>query len=297
MLFRIAPATVVGFLDDDGPGVAAELAYRFFLALIPFFIFLASLSGFLAAVGDVPDAAKRLTALVSSTLPSNIGSLLTEELERILGERRTGYLSVSVLLTLFAATGATNALIKTMNRAHDVRESRSLIRKYLLSVGLTLLAAGAVLASLIVLVAVRIFAGTIAMSLGLGGQYAELIGLLPLPIVLVGLLVGASVLYRLGPNVHVPAAAVLPGAVFFALVGVSSTYGFSLYVGTLGTYELTYGALASVVVMLIWLYVSAAILLLGAELSGAIAKEITFPLSSQRARLQRRRASPGCECS
>lgn len=282
MLFHIARAAVGGFFHDDGPGAAAELAYRFFLALAPFFIVLASLSGFIAAAVDVPDAAERLTVLVSSALPSNVGSLVTEELERILGERRVGYLSVSVLLTLFAATGATNALIKTMNRAYDVRESRPLVRKYLVSVGLTLLAAGAVIASVIMLVAAHVLAAPIAIALGLGGQYAELIRLLPLPIVLAALTVGASVLYRLGPNVHVPAAAVLPGSVFFAVGWTLSTYGLSAYVETLGTYEVTYGALASVVVMLIWFYVTAAVLVLGAELSAAVAKQITSPrLNSQ----------------
>src|SRR5688500_12199018 len=74
--FRVARAAVRGFLHDDGPGVAAEVAYRFFLALTPFFIFLASLSGFIAAAVDVPDAAERLTALVSSALPPSVWRLL-----------------------------------------------------------------------------------------------------------------------------------------------------------------------------------------------------------------------------
>lgn len=187
MVPRVIERAARCFVEDDSLGTSAELGYRFFLALVPFCLFLTSLSGFVATVLDMPDAAGRITSLVSTAVPSNVGGALSSEMQRVLSERRPGHLSLSLLFTLFAATGATNALIKAMNRAYAVAESRPFLRRYLLAVILTLFAAAAVIVGFTVLVAVRFFTAVVASSLGLATEHATFVGLLPLPIAVAAL--------------------------------------------------------------------------------------------------------------
>lgn len=284
---RITVEAVRGFMADDALELSAGLAYRFFLAIVPFFIFVASLSGFVAAWLGAPDLTERVRQLVAATVPSNVGGILTDQLHDILSERRPGALSVGLLFTLLAATGATTALIGAMNRAYDVTESRPFLRKQAVAIGLTLLAAAAILVSLAILVATRFFASEIASLLHVGTEYQAVIGLAPLPFVFVALALASGMLYWIGPNVSHPPRAVIPGAVLFPAAWLAATYGFSLYVELFGGYQKTYGALGAVAVFLVWLYIDGALLVAGAELNAAVAK-VTRPAELRRQRQQTR---------
>lgn len=271
-VFRVARTAIQGFMGDEALELSAALAYRFFLAIVPFFIFLAALSGFIAYLANAPDVTERLRSLVASTVPSNVGGLLTEQIDAILGRRHPEALSISLVFTLWAATGATLALMRAMNMAYGVAESRPFLRKNAVAIALTLLAAGAVLGAFALLAVMRFFTGSVADLLGLSRQYEAVIGLAPLPLVFLALVLGSGLLYWLGPNLDVPRRGVIPGAVLFAVGWLVATYGFSLYVHLSGGYEKTYGALGGVVVFLVWLYASGALLLAGAELNAAVVK-------------------------
>lgn len=271
-LFTILKTAVQGFMGDEALELSAALAYRFFLAIVPFFIFLAALSGFAASLANTPDVTERVRSIVESTVPSNVGGLLVAEISAILTNRQPGALSISLVFTLWAATGATLALMRAMNMAYDVTESRPFLRKNAIAVALTLLAAGAVLGAFVVLTGVRFFTGSIADLLGLSREYETVIGLAPLPLLFLALAIGSGILYWLGPNLDVPRRGVIPGAILFAAGWLVATYGFSLYVQISGGYEQTYGALGAVVVFLMWLYVNGALLLAGAELNAAVVK-------------------------
>ncbi|MGH2450580.1 MAG: YihY/virulence factor BrkB family protein [Candidatus Limnocylindria bacterium] len=273
ILFRIVKRTVLEFFDDDGPGIAAELAYRFLLALIPFFIFLVAISAFLTALLDIPNAADRLLDLAGRTVPEAVAGVLLEELREILSSREPALLSFGVIGTILAATGGMNALIKAMNRAYDVTESRPFWRKYLLSLGLTMFFSGGLIVAFVVLMAGRFFGAQLAALAGLRGAFEAAFGFAALPIVFALVLTAVTVIYWIGPNVHQPFRWSIPGSVLFAVGWLGVTYGFSLYVERLGTYSETYGALGGVVVLLVWFYLSAAVLVLGAELNAAIAQE------------------------
>ncbi|HUG56202.1 MAG TPA: YihY/virulence factor BrkB family protein [Candidatus Limnocylindrales bacterium] len=273
IVFRVLKRTLLEFIEDDGPGIAAELAYRFLLALIPFFIFLVAVSAFLTALFDIPNAADRLLDLVGRTVPEAVAGVLLEELRAILNTREPALVSFGVVGTILAATGGMNALIKAMNRAYEVTESRPFWRRYLLSLGLTIFFSGGLIVAFLMLMAGRFFGVQLAAIVGLRGAFEAAFGFAALPIVLLLVLAAVTVIYWIGPNVRQPLRWSLPGSVLFAVGWLAVTYGFSLYVESLGTYADTYGALGGVVVLLIWFYLSAAVLILGAELNAAIAEE------------------------
>lgn len=254
-------------MRDDGLGVAAELAYRAFLAFVPFLIFVATLGAFVRDALHIPDPTDRLMELVGGSLPSNVTSLLHEQLTEIFDGRHPGLLSAGLVLALFAATGGTNALVKVINRAYGITETRSFWRRYVLALGITLLVAITLLAAVSMSIAAR-FVGE---WLGLGAVSERLFGLATLPFVALLVFSSALLVYRAGPNIHVPLSCVVPGAIAFVASLLTMTAIFSFYVASVANYGATYGALASVVIFLIWLYLAAALLILGAELNATIA--------------------------
>lgn len=272
-LVETGKRTVRQVMKDDVGGLAAELAYRFLLALFPFFIFLAALGGFVAEVFNVENPTDRIMDLLEGRIPSDAASVLSRQLEGVVESQNPGLLSIGILGAVWAASGGVGAVIKAMNRAYDVQESRPFWRKYALQVGLTLLAGTFIIGAFALLLAGQIFGQELADALGVGGLFALLISLGRWPVVIALLLVAVAFLYWAAPNAKLPFKWITPGSVLFTVVWLAATYGFGLYVAHFGSYNATYGALGGVVILLVWLYLSAFILLVGAELNAVLEEQ------------------------
>src|SRR5919106_737633 len=127
---------------DDVSGAAAELAYRFFLAMFPFFIFLAALGGFVADAADVQDPTQEVMNLLGEGLPADARSVIEGQLRSVVDSRNGGLLTISILAALWAASSGIGSLMRKFNRIFDVDETRSMPKKYGIAVGLTFLGAG-----------------------------------------------------------------------------------------------------------------------------------------------------------
>lgn len=196
--------TATETLADDVPGLAAELAYRFFLALFPFFIFLATLGGLVAGALDIANPAGRLIELVGARLPNDAASVLEKQLRGVVESRNPGLLSFGIIGAIWAASGGFKAVMKAMNRAYDVTEGRSFLLKNLLSVGLTLLAGGFVVAAFVLIVAGEFLGSRVAAALGVGSVWQAVLtyGRWPAAIALV--VVATAFLYWAAPHVDLP---------------------------------------------------------------------------------------------
>ncbi len=259
-------------LSDDVAGLAAELAYRFFLALFPFAIFVAALGGFVARVLGIANPADQITTLLGDVMPPQAADVLSGEIRRIVEAADARLLSIGAVGALFFATGAMNALVKAMNRALELRETRPLPRRYVRSIALTLFAGSALIATLLVFAAGQVVGGTFAARVGLQDGLGSFLALARWPWAAVVLTLVVVALYRFGPNGAPPTIWIVPGAAAFALTWVVALGLYTYFVGHLASYGATYGALAGVAVLLIWLYLSSLILLLGVELSSVLAR-------------------------
>lgn len=270
-MFAVIRNTHRAFSRDDGTGIAAELAYRAFLSFVPFLLFVVTLGAFVRDAFGLPDPTDRLIELLGGSLPTNVTSVVHDQLSQLFGHRQPGLLSVALVLALVSATGGTNALVKAVNRAYGVTDRRPFWKKYLVALAVTLIVSAMLLAALVLSVVARVFGESLATMLGFPGAGEAAFGLATLPFV--GLLIfGATVtLYRLAPSVQVGLSRSVPGAVAFVILLFAVTGLFSFYVGNVADYGATYGALASVVILLVWLYLAAALLVLGAELNAALA--------------------------
>ncbi|MGE3268173.1 MAG: YihY/virulence factor BrkB family protein [Chloroflexota bacterium] len=261
-------------VHDSLTGLAAELAYWFFLSMFPFFIFLTALGGAAAATFNVDDPTQRIADLLGAYMPPDATRLVEPEIQRVIGRQPPGTLSLGLFFSLWVATSGANAIIRSMNRAYSVPESRPIWQRYLLALGLTILYASVLILSFVVFVGAQVFGRQIAAELNVQGALRPLVGVATWLLVVVLLFPGSAFLYWVAPNIHLRAVWVLPGATFFTAGWLVATYLFTVYVAHFGAYGATYGTLGGVAVLLVWFYMTGFILLAGAELNAVIDRHV-----------------------
>lgn len=253
---------------DNLSVVAAGVAFYAFLAVVP------SLAAVIAIYGLVSDPAQvgHQVEQLARVLPGEVTPLLQQQMTRIASHTQAASWSaiVGFLLAVYSSANATKALITGLNIAYGDRESRSFLRltgvAFVLTIGGIL---GAVLA--IGLVAVL---PAVLQHLQIP-QSAELwVNWLRWPLLVGSFMFGLAVMYRFGPSRHdakwkwVSWGAAVAGVLWLAASGA-----FSLYVAKFGSYDKTYGSLGAVIVFLMWLYLSAFVVLLGAELNSEMERQ------------------------
>jgi membrane protein len=254
---------------DDVPSLAAGVAFKIFLALFP--ALLAAVAIF-SLVTD-PAQLEEYLALLEGVVPEQALGILRTALENIVATDATaaGGLAVTgVLAGLFSASSAAATLVKALNRAYEVGE-RGFVKQRLVSLAITFALLVTILA-LIVLVVAGPQVQRLLVPAQLEGTAAS-VGFTVAQIVVVLLLVVAlfAFIYWIGPNrEHRSWVWLSPGAVVGVAGWLLLSLGFTLYVQNFGEYEATYGALGGVIVLLLWLQLSMAILLIGAELNAEI---------------------------
>ncbi|WP_241233594.1 YihY/virulence factor BrkB family protein [Altericroceibacterium xinjiangense] len=256
--------------DDNLAIVAAGVGFYSFLSLVPL---LASVVLIYGLVVDSETVARHVSSM-SSMLPGSATELVRTQLESIVSgpDSSKGFgLVVALGLALFSARNAAGAVIIALNIAYDVEDDRSFFKRVLLALAITI---GGILGAGLVLGATTAITmlGSLMPDLGGGTQIALKIGTYVL-LFLLGM-AAAATLYRFGPNRAEPRWKwVTPGSFFAAAGWLLVTIGFGIYVNNFGNYDATYGTLGAVVVLMTWMWLSAYVLLFGAELNDAVRKQ------------------------
>ena len=249
--------------EDGIPLLAAGVAFYGFVGLFPALIAAVTLYGLIADPAQVEEQVRSVTG----ALPAESAALLRDQLTEIAGGSRRALgigLVVSLGGALFSASGAVANLIKAINLAYDEDETRGFVRLRGLALLLTL---GAVL---FVAVSVGIIAVLPAVfdSVGLGAAGRFTANVLRWAGLVVFVAASLAIVYRYAPDRSRPRLSwVSLGAAVSTALWILGSVGFSVYVRTFGNYSETYGALAGVVVLLLWLFLTAFIVLLGAEIN------------------------------
>lgn len=252
--------------DDDLPLLAAGLAFYAVLGLFPGLTALVAIYGLVADPGDV----RGLISSYGPLLPAEVRGLLASELTALVDERSSAQLGiglgVSLALLLWSASSGTHALIRGINLAFDQPEARPFYRRRLLALGLTL---GGLVFIAVAVAAVAVVPAVLA-SLALGPRLEAWISWLRWPLLTAALYGGLEAFYRLAPYRRRRPRRLGIGALLATALWLLGSSLFSLYVAGFGRYHTTYGALGAVVVLLLWLYLSAFVVLLGAEIEAVL---------------------------
>lgn len=247
-------------MADNVTGEAAKVAYYFFLSLFPLVLVLFALTGLLG--GDAAFA--WIMDRVRGTLPVDAARLIESAVAEITSEARPGILSVGIALTLWAASNVYAALGDGLDSIYGIVKGRSWWRKRLLAI---LLLLGT--AALMILGAILVLAGReIGGILGLGAAWSLVRG--PLAFGLIATVL--ALVYFVLPNrdQRQSKGPILAGAVVGALLWILATVIFRLYVANFGNYSDTYGFVGAVIVLLLWLYLTALSVLVGGEVAWAV---------------------------
>ena len=287
MAIRVGKRFIGEFQRDDVAGLAAELAYRFLFAIFPFGIFVAALSSFIAHSIGFADPTGEIMGAIGDNLPPDIASGIRPQLETVIGQTQPGLLTIGAVTALWAATGGMNALMKAMNRAWEVEETRSFFPKTGLAIGLTVLGSVGLIGSFVTIVGASLLTTQVIAQLHLDKAVVDLVSLLRWPFVFVLLSAAVAVLYHFAPNFRAPWRWCLAGGAIFSVAWIVATGVFALYVANFANYANTYGALGGVIVLMLWFYLSAMLLVSAAALMAAALKE------SQPTTVHERRAERG----
>jgi membrane protein len=260
----IAKCTWSEFWDDQIPMIAAGMTFYSLLAIFPVIGTIVSLWGLFGDLGD----ARQTLAQLSTILPGGALTVVGDEMMRVSAAHSGGLTLAAaggLILSIWSANGAMSAIITGLNIAYELKETRSFVRHTLTSLAFTF-----------GLIIFGISAVLVLVLPGLLHDYLTHVELIlfraaALGALFAAILVGLSLLYHFGPSKHLGHWRLLSwGGTIAGVCWLLSSVGFSLYVGHFGSYNRTYGSLGAVIGFMTWIWISAMVILLGAELNAQI---------------------------
>ncbi|WP_163998277.1 YihY/virulence factor BrkB family protein [Pyxidicoccus caerfyrddinensis] len=244
---------------DDVGDVAGALTFRAILALFPFLLFLVSLAGVIID----PAQAQTLIQELAKVAPQEVTNILSERINSLAQSNPVGLLTVGGVGAIWAASGGVVALMDALNKVYGVEESRPFWKLRPIALGVTIGGAALAIVAALAIIVTPVVADKL-------GPVGPVLTWLRMPIA--GLLVMLlwAVLYYVLPDVKQKFRFITPGSVVGVLIWLVASWGFSKYVANFGKYDVNYGAIGGVIVMLLWMWISAQTILLGAEINAIL---------------------------
>lgn len=258
---RFAAAVLARFAEDDGPVYAGHIAYSLMLATLPFLIFAVALAGFL--VGE--EGASAAVEILFRAVPEHVARTIEPVLREVLGSRRGGVLTLSALATLWAASNGVEAIRLGLDRAYGVPRARHMALSRLIALAVVL---GGI--AVFALLAVLIVFAPLAFALierWTGVTIPATADLLRYGIGLALLWLSLWVAHRVLPSRRMRGMVLWPGVLASVMIWSLAATGLSLYLAFAPGFSLTYGALAGVMITLVFFYFTGLALMLGAEVN------------------------------
>ena len=248
-------------MQDDVIGQGAKVAFYAFLSMPPGLLVLFSLVGYFG--GD--STAAWLRRQMQLALPQSAYGIIESFISQVVNQRSAAPLSFGLLLSIWAASNVFMGLGDALNKAYDVQEPRAWWKRRLIAIGVMVAFALLFLAGSAALLA----GPQISSGLGLGGAIGALWNVLFWPLAFVLVVAAFWTAYYVLPDRDQSGQRVtlLEAAAIAALLWVAATAAFRLYIANFGSYTSTYGFLGAFIVLLMWMYISAIVVLVGGEIA------------------------------
>jgi membrane protein len=252
--------------DDDCLGMAAQLAYYFFFALFPAFLFVLAFASFFTLSSFVSDAVRALRPVATA----EVLELLEAQLKRLSDANDGGILTIGLLGAVWSSSAALVGIIDSLNRAYDLVEARPWWKVRLTAMVLTIALAVLGLVALILITVGPGAAARLAESYGLGSAFAQTWNVVQWPVAFCLMSTAIGLVYYFAPDADQDWVWTTPGAVLATLLWFAASLGFKFYIANFTDYNASYGAVGAVMVLLLWFYMTGLAILLGAELNAEI---------------------------
>jgi membrane protein len=258
------------FGEDDMLTYAAAMAYLMLFSLYPFLIFLSALLGIL----QIPGFFEQLVAQAQTVLPGQAMGIVEQVVGQIREQNSVGLLFFGIVATLWSASAAVRALMHALNAAYHVEQERPAWKRYPLSIVYAVLLSVVAIAALGLMLIKTQDMRWISEQLGVSTISVTLWAWLHFPCAVLLLMVSVALVYYKLHNADEQFRFITPGAVLAVIVWVAASLGFSYFVSNFLFYNATYGSLGTFMALQLYFFISAAVLLLGAEVNAEIYSQL-----------------------
>lgn len=250
--------------DDDIFALSSQLAYGLLLSFFPFLIFLFTILGY------IPLDSSEILQSLKPILPQNAYELIITTIVEVFDSKNGDLLSFSLIITIWAASTGLGGVRRGLNKAYNVEEKRSFIEVKLASIISTLGLSFMIIFAFFLLVVGNIIGIKLTLLLKLSVQFNLFWNVMRYFLALVSMILIFAVIYKVTPTTKLHFQDVFPGAVFSTLSWLISSLFFAYYVDNFSNYSKIYGGIATVIVLMIWLYISSLVILIGGEINSII---------------------------
>jgi membrane protein len=267
---EIVMRTIHEIDDDNCLGLAAQLAFYFFLSLFPALLFLVALIGYL----PVENVLAQLLEALGTIAPSEVLALLRMQLDEVARGSYASLLTLGIVGAIWSSSAAMVAIIDALNHAYDIEERRPWWKRRIVAILLTVALALFIVSSLVLVLVGPDVASLVAGWVGLGPVFSGMWAIARWPLMIFLVVLAVDLVYHFAPNRQRHWAWITPGSLLATGLWMASSFAFKFYVTNLSDFNATYGAIGGVVVLLLWFYVSGLAILIGAELNGVIEQSV-----------------------
>ena len=255
---------IIKVKNDDIFALGAQLAYYLILSFFPFLIFLMTIIGF-----SKLDSMQIIDGL-SAILPSSVFELTSTIIVEVVENQYTGLLGVSIVLSMWAASSAFRAVTKGINKAYNLKENRSFIKRAIIALICTFALAFTIVVALVLLVFGNLIGDLLISYIPYNALIGKLWNLIRYIMVLTIMICIFAGIYRYTPAKRISWREAFPGAIVSTIGWLIVSLGFSFYINNFSNYSRLYGSLGAVFVLMTWLYISSIILILGGEINSVL---------------------------
>jgi membrane protein len=263
---EILKRTAVEVTADNCLGLAAQLAYYFFLALFPALLFLVAVISFMPVTGLL----EAITGMLARVAPREVLLIVQEQLRKIASDKSTGLLTLGMLGTIWSCSSGMTAIVDTLNQAYDIQDSRPWWKVRLLAIGLTIALAIFIVGSLALVLVGPTMAEKVAVWAHMGPAFTWSWKILQWPVVFALVTFAIAMIYYFAPDAQQNWVYITPGSILATTLWLIISLAFKFYIANFTSYTATYGLIGGAIVLMLWFYVSALAVLVGAELNAEI---------------------------
>lgn len=245
---------------------AAVLGFYLTLAIFPAIILLMTIIPYLP-IAQVDEA---IMELLGQALPDEAFDMVAGVVAEVAGNRRGGLLSFSLLGTIWVASTGMHAIMQQLNITYGAKEARSFIRARATAIMLSLMFGLLVVGAFTLIVLGGVIQEWIGFRFGFGAALLTFFAVFRWIVIVLSLLLGFAMIYRYAPNLKTKLVFISPGSVMGVALLIVVSLGFAVYTGNFADYNATYGSIGAVIVLMLWLYITGLVILLGSEVNALL---------------------------
>lgn len=270
-MIRYTKHIISAVLDNDFAGMAAEMGFMLMLGIFPAMLFLAAIFGWMGNKSFIHP----VLVFLSNVIPADSMKLIDTVLNEVMLFSKGGLIgTIGFIVTLFLTSNAVAVILKGLNRAYKVEETRSFIYTRLLSIVMVFVNTFMLFLSINLVVFGKVIVSFSVEHLGLTHQASIWLLTMRWPAAFLALYIMALINYYILPDLKgdeiLKRKSTLPGTLFFCAFWLLGSWGFSIYVNNMQTYNRVYGTIGAFAMLMVWLYYTSLLLLIGGEINSQV---------------------------